>query len=228
MTISCRPALRAVAGAAALCCLIAPPRLDAQARAAARAESPPPGWVVRTDAGGMDMGDGNRVKLVDMKPGFHVTTGPAAIVYDSTRRASGDWRLEATIHLFNPGSRAEGFGVFFGGTGLGTPAARYGYALVRRDGRALLKARDGATTRTVRDWTANGGVPVWSAARGPSVKYALAVEARGPRVTMSVNGVNVLDAARSELPADGIVGLRINHAVDVHIESFSVAPLGRR
>lgn len=218
-----RPACRAAAVVAAT---VAPALACAQAPATPAAP-PPPGWVVQQDGGGMDMGVGPAVQLSAMKPGFHLTTGPAAIIYDSTKRARGDWRLEAVIHLFNPGARAEGFGVFFGGSALATATPRYGYALVRRDGRALLKARDGATTRTVRDWTANGAIPVWNAAKGPSVKYVVVVEARGPRVTMSVGGTQVLDAPRSDLPADGIVGLRINHALNLHVESFAVAPLSR-
>lgn len=202
--------------------------LASQARPATRPPSPPAGWTVVPDAGGHDHGDGAKVDFAAMPPGFHVKTGPAAILFDGSVRATGDWRLEAVLHLFNPGGRAEGFGVFFGGRDLGAASQRYGYALVRRDGRALLKVRDGATTRTVRDWTANAAIPVWQAkGSSASVRYPLVVEARGDRVTFSVDGTTVLDAKRSELPTDGIVGLRINHALDVHVESIKVAPIAK-
>ena len=183
------------------------------------------GWAIRADAGG------NRaeVKAADMKPGFHVTTGPAAILFDSTMRARGNWRLEATIHLFNPGARAEGFGVFFGGRDLHGDTPHYAYALLRRDGKALLKVRDGAATRTVRDWAANGAIPVWKpGVPGASVKYDLVVEAIDDRVGMWVGGTKVLDAARQELPTDGIVGLRVNHGLNLHIETLAVSTLTRR
>lgn len=215
----------------ALLALLAPALAAAPLRAQARPATPPgppPGWTVVPDAGGHDHGDGAKVDFVVMAPGFHVRTGPAAILYDGAVRASGDWRLEATLHLFNPGGRAEGFGVFFGGRDLGTASQRYGYALVRRDGRALLKAREGTTTRTVRDWTANAAIPVWQGTGAKaSVRYPLVVEAKGDRVTLSVNGTPVLDAKRSELPTDGIVGLRINHALDVHVEGIKVTPLAK-
>ncbi len=192
----------------------------------AGAQARPAGWSIVTDAGGMQHEGGGEVKMVAMPPGFHVETGPAAILFDSTMRAAGNWRLEATIHLFNPDTRAEGFGVFFGGAGLGTAQARYGYALVRRDGRAMLKARDGATTRTVRDWTTSPAVPVWSGTvPGASVKYSLVVEATADRVRLIIGATTVLDAPRSALPTDGIVGLRINHALNVHVESVMVRPL---
>lgn len=194
--------------------------------AGAQAVIPPPGWTVRADPGG----DGAKVIAEDMKPGFHVTTGPAAILFDSTMRSrGGDWRLEATIHLFDPGARAEGFGVFFGGSALHTATPRYGYALLRRDGKAMLKVRDGATTRTVRDWTGNPAIPVFKAGPpGTSVRYDLVVEAKGDRVTLRVGPNEVLDAARSEFPVDGTVGVRINHALNVHVERVTLRPIATR
>ena len=193
------------------------------------AQGRPAGWTIVTDASGVQPGAGG-VSMVTMSPGFHVETGPAAILFDSTMTARGAFRLQATIHLFNPGTRAEGFGVFFGGRGLGTAEARYSYALVRRDGRALLKVRDGGTTRTVRDWTASNAVPIWSGTgQGASVKYPLVLEATADRVRLMIGATTVLDAPRRELPSDGIVGLRINHALNVHVESVTVTPLpGRR
>ena len=212
----------------ATCALLA---LLAPVGATLRAQTPaqPAGWVSRLDGGGMDHGDAGRVVMATMKPGFHVTTGPAGILFDSTMKAIGDWRLEATLDLFDPGARAEGFGVFFGGRDLNSAAPHYSYALLRRDGKALLKVRDGATTRTVRDWTANAGIPTWKGGPpGTSVKYLLVIEARGPRVTMWVGANQVLDAARSELPTDGIVGLRINHSLNLHVESVAVSALPKR
>ncbi|MDZ7630123.1 MAG: hypothetical protein U5K74_01890 [Gemmatimonadaceae bacterium] len=205
--------------------LIGGAELGAQAASIRAAVIPPPGWSVVADAGG----DRTKVIAEEMKPGFHVTTGPAAILFDSAMRATGDWRLEATIHLFDPGARAEGFGVIFGGANLQTPAARYGYALLRRDGKAMLKARDGATTRTVRDWTANAAIPVYKAGPpGTSVRYQLVVEAKGDRVGLWVGPTQVIDAPRGELPTDGIVGIRINHALNVHVERVAVSTIPRR
>ncbi|MCU0626476.1 MAG: hypothetical protein MUF21_08325 [Gemmatimonadaceae bacterium] len=222
------PGARLAASAMFAVLLVGPVLAQARPAAPARA-TVPAGWVVRPDADAMGHGDGATVSFVAMQPGWHVTTGPAAILYDSTRRATGNWRLEAVIHLFDPGARAEGFGVFFGGANLASPTQRYAYALVRRDGRALLKVREGETTRTVREWAANAAIPQWKPGpKGASVRYPLVVEARGDRVTVLVNNVSVLDAPRRELPTDGIVGLRINHALNVHVETLTVTPLAAR
>jgi hypothetical protein len=216
---------------ASLTVLLSAVSAGAQVRTVPPARQAPPGkaWTVRTDAGGMAHDAGGDVKVEAMSRGWHVTTGPAAIVFDSTQRASGNWRLEAVLHLFDPGARAEGFGVIFGGAGLMTANQRYSYALVRRDGRALMKVRDGATTRTVRDWAANARIPQWRAGPpGTSVKYQIVIEATATRVKMSVGGADVLDAPRSELLTDGVIGLRINHALSVHVESLTVAALPAR
>ena len=226
MTTLMLPTVPSVRRAALFGCALLATATIAGAQAPA---SPPPGWVVKADGGGMNMGDGEKVIMVAMKPGFHVTTGPAAILFDSTMKATGDWRLEATLDLFDPGARAEGFGVFFGGRDLNSATPHYSYALLRRDGKAMLKVRDGATTRTVRDWAANGGIPTWKGGpAGTSVKYSLVVEAQGTRVTMWLGATQVLDAPRSELPTDGVVGLRINHALNLHVESVRVTPLAAR
>ena len=216
------PAIRATSASMLLACAaLAPSICKGQG-----AGPPPPGWVARADDGVMDHGDGGSVKMAMMSRGFHVVTGPAAILFDSTKKASGDWRLEVTIHLFEPGARAEGFGVFFGGRDLNSATPHYGYALLRRDGKAMIKVRDGAATRTVRDWSANGAIPLWKPGPpGSSVAYPLVVEARADRVTMWIGATQVLDAPRSELPTDGVDGLRINHALNVHIENFKVAAL---
>ncbi len=211
------------ASVAALTVLIAMPL--SSAIVFAQSAGLPTGWTIRADAGG----NRNDVTTAIRKPGFQVATGPATILFDGTMRASGNWRLESTIHLFDPGARAEGFGLLFGGRDLNGVAPHYAYALVRRDGKALLKVRDGENTRTVRDWAANGAIPVWKpGVPGSSVAYRLVVEAIGDRVTMWVGATKVLDAARTEMPTEGIVGLRVNHGLTLYVENISVAPVTTR
>jgi hypothetical protein len=109
--------------------------------------------------------DGAQAKMDVMKPGWHVTTGPATILFDST----------------------------------------------------------------VRDWTAHRAIPVWQRAPNrSSVAYPLIIEATADRITMSVGGATVLDAPRRNLPSDGIIGLRVNHALNLHVEKLVVSPLASR
>lgn len=45
-----------------------------------------------------------------MPPGWHITTGPGAVLYDPARVADGPFTLEAELFLF-PGGNQDGFGV---------------------------------------------------------------------------------------------------------------------
>ena len=53
----------------------------------------------------------------------------------------------------------------------------------------------------------------------------LTVEAVGDKVRMLVNGEEVKSWERSYWNADGHVGLRINHNLDVHVSDYKVEPI---
>ncbi len=183
----------------------------------------PEGWMVRFDRDGST--EAELESFVEMPPGFHITTGPAGIFYDPGLSASGDFRAELEVFLFDPGTRREAFGIFLGGQGLEGPGQRYTYFLLRNGGEFLIKRREGAETPTVQSWTASGAIKSWSD-RGSdaSVRNVLAVEARGDRVRFFVNGAEVADLPRTEVPVDGTVGIRVNHALNLHIARIEVTP----
>jgi hypothetical protein len=162
-----------------------------------------------------------------MTPGWHVTTGPAAILYHPASIARGNYRLSAKIHFFAPElGHLEGYGVFFGGADLAGAAQAYGYFLLRNDGAFLIKKRHGETTEVVRDWTPSDAVVVLKPAPGvDSVVNTLAIEAGAESVVFSINGREVATVPRSALPVDGVAGLRINHHVNVHVADLAVTPL---
>src|SRR5688572_27530557 len=95
----------------------------------------PAGWKVRPDIADPKLvvhkePDGEGIYFVNMTPGWHITTGPAAIFYHPASSAKGDYRIEAKIHFFKPESgHREGYGVFFGGTSLEDAEQSYAYFL---------------------------------------------------------------------------------------------------
>ena len=180
---------------------------------------PPEGWLARTDHGG----DGIEA-LQEMPPGWHITTGPAGIFYDPETRADGDFRVESTVFLFDPEGRNEGFGVFIGGADLEGDGQAYTYLLVRADGSVIVKRRDGNETSTLLDWTKHEAVVTW-AARGEgaaTAKNVLFVEAEGEDVIFGVNEQEVFRTARAGQHVDGVVGLRVNHGLNLHFSSLEV------
>jgi hypothetical protein len=190
-----------------------PPMLAAQDR--------PAGWLDRPDKAGADMSE---VTFVTMDPGWHITSGPAAIYYNPANAASGDFSVTSDIFLFDPEGRREAFGVFIGGGNLQEASQRYLYFLIRPTGEFLVKQRDGADTPTLVPWTAHDAIIPWSAkeADAATVQNVLTVEAGAETVSFHVNGSEVASLPRAELQVDGVVGLRVNHAVNLHVSSLDV------
>jgi len=177
--------------------------------------------VVRTDRGGHGGGD---VKFVDMPPGWHITTGAAAIFYDPEETASGSFKIRSEVFLFDPKGRNEAFGIFIGGTDLEGEGQRYTYFLIRQDGSVLVKRRDGTETTTLQGWTPNEAVRKWSErqAGDPTVKNVLAIEATAEALSFQVNGEEVYRMGRAGQHTDGVVGLRVNHGLDLHFVSLDL------
>ncbi len=196
------------------------------ASAAAQEPKPPPeGWQVRTDRGGHGGGD---LIFQNMPPGWHITTGPGAILYHPEKRATGDFRVESETFLFDPGNRNEGFGLFIGGRDLAGEGQVYTYFLIRRDGSVLVKRRDGAGTSTLHGWAKHDAVVTWEG-RGEgegTAKNVLAIEAGPEALVFLVNGQEVFRTARADQHVEGVVGLRVNHALDLHVSSLEVTASG--
>lgn len=180
----------------------------------------PDGWTVRTDRANQSASD---IVFVEMTPGWHVTTGPAAIMYDGSLTAAGEYRIESESFLFDPGTRNEAYGFFFGGRDLDGAEQAYTYFLIRRTGEFLVKRRNGSETAEVVGWTAHPAILKYDArGDGVTAKNVLAVEVGAEQVRFFVNGKEVTSVSRTDLDTDGTVGLRVNHGLNVHVASLKV------
>lgn len=183
----------------------------------------PDGWQARPDRSDADLGT---LSFSDMPPGWHITTGPAVILYRPEMRAGGAYRVEMEVFLFDPGSRREAFGFFIGGRHLSGDGQQYTYFLIREGGQFLVKARDGREAPTLVGWTAHDAVRAF-ADRGEgesSVKNVLAAEVGDEEVRFFVNEREVTRIARGGLSLDGVVGLRVNHGLNLHVSRLDVTP----
>ena len=187
----------------------------------------PPSWQVRLDKPMDDVEIGADketadIWFVNMTPGWHITTGPAAIFYHPMSQAEGTYRAEATIHLFDPGERREAYGMFVGGQNLDGDDVGYDYFLLRNTGEFLIKRRTGGETSVIMDWTAHESVGTFGPETERAIKNMLAVDVGAEDVGFFVNGAEVARMPRSSVHTDGVVGLRINHALNVHVGSLSI------
>ena len=185
----------------------------------------PPTWKVRLDRPDADAvigaDDEADIFFVNMTPGWHITTEPAAIFYHPASTAEGSYRAETTIHLFDPKGRNEAFGLLLGGRNLDGTDASYDYFLIRNNGQFLIKRRTGGDTSVIQDWTPSEAITTFGADSGSSVSNTLAVEV-GDEVGFFINGTEVVRLPRAAVHTDGLVGLRINHALNVHVSDLSV------
>lgn len=185
----------------------------------------PDGWMTRFDDPSASESD--LEVFVEMPPGWHVTSGPAAI-YWSGASIEGDFRAEMEVHLFEPGQRREAFGIIVGGQDLSGPGQNYSYFLIRNGGEFILKRREGTEAPTVQGWTGHDAVVGWAdrQADAATVTNVLAIEARGNQVRFFVNDAEVATSSRAEMPVDGLFGFRVNHGLNLHISRLEVTPIG--
>ncbi|HEX9894632.1 MAG TPA: hypothetical protein VGA78_11950, partial [Gemmatimonadales bacterium] len=96
------------------------------------------------------------------------------------------------------------------------------YFLVRNDGKFLVKHRQGAETHSITDWTAHPSTARHTAASGATVKNVLAVTAGEDSVRMFVNGQQVSAYPATVMKVDGVVGLRVNHNLNLHVSRLEL------
>lgn len=182
----------------------------------------PAGWEGRTDNA--------NAKLSDVKftapagGGYFITSGPAAIYWRAKDKVKGPFTATATIHQLKAPTHPEGFGIFFMGRSLNAADQNYAYLLVRGDGKVMVKHRAGKDVHTIIDWTDNAAVGKQDA-NGASANTLTVDATRPDSLRLLVNGKQVAAIEGSHLGGtDGIVGLRVNHNLAVHVADFTVTP----
>jgi hypothetical protein len=198
-----------------LACVLAAP-LAAQA---------PAGWKMRLDrsTNAADPDSTPDVKFVTMGQGFHVTTGPAVVLWKPENSATGAYTIKARFRLTKPSGHNNYYGLVFGGNALDASSQNYLYFLVAQNGTFLVKHRAGdATTHDVQARTANAAIKV-PEGQGSSVNE-LEVRVGADKIDYVVNGTVVHSTPKAGMTArtDGIWGIRVNHQLDVHIDQVGM------
>jgi hypothetical protein len=189
--------------------------------AGAQATALPRGWQVRLDRPGATA----PVHFTEMDGGLHAILGPAAIFYNPANTATGAWRAQGTFTQNRLSNHPEGYGLLAGGRNLDADNQDYLYFIVRQDGKFMVKHRAGTETHTLFDWTEHAAVQRPDA-QGRATN-TLAIDASQAGARFLVNGTEVASIPRVPmLNTEGIVGLRLNHNIDVMVRDFAVHPAG--
>jgi hypothetical protein len=180
-------------------------------------------WIPDTPARVIDAGDAgpDAMFFVAMPPGWHITQGPGALLYQPDYQARGSFVVEAEVFVF-PSSSLEEYGIFLGGRSLEPAAANRTYLafVARRDGQAAVLERTSTGIVPVANWMTNTGVAP-KAGTDP-IKNVLRVDVGAIEVVFSANGTSIAKLPRARLSTDGQFGLRIGKGVNVHVSRLDV------
>jgi hypothetical protein len=183
----------------------------------------PAGWSYRLDRATDSIA---HVKFVVMGPGLHFTSGPAGIYWREADQVTGGFHMLATFNQTKAPEHPEAYGLFVAGKDLLGPGASYIYLLVRGDGMYTVRQGGAQGARSTNltqggdrnGWLANAAIAKQDAAGKASNKIEISSD--GTKLTFKVNGATVHELAA---PAGGgLVGIRMNHNLDVHVADFAV------
>src|SRR5262245_48322283 len=156
-------------------------------------------WIPDTPAKVIDAGNAgpDTMFFVAMPPGWHITQGPGALLYQPDYQARGSFVVEAEVFLF-PNSSLEEYGIFFGGRSLEPATNRTYLAFVaRRDGQAAVIERTSSGVAPVANWMTNSAVAPQAGTE--PVKNVLKIDVGAAEVVFSANGTSIATLARGHL-----------------------------
>jgi len=205
----------------------------------------PDGWMVRVDrsTNASDPDAAGDVTFTTIAGGYHAVNPAAAVFWNPANTASGTYTVKGNFKLMEPSGHANYYGLVFGGSDLEGADQRYLYFLVAQNGTFLIKLRAGdrepdpnAPARGRRG-RSRGPVPITEDIVGRTESTAvnqpgadgtsentLEVRVMADSIDYVVNGT-VVHTTPKEGPmanADGIVGIRVNHQMNVQITGFEV------
>ena len=185
----------------------------------------PAGWTSRLDDTTAKLAD---VKFVTMGPGLHFTSGPAGIYWRGADAVTGSFHTVATFSQTKAPMHPEAYGIFVAGKDLKGAGQSYVYFLVRGDGQYTIRQRQGATVTNIttgnrNGWSPNDALAKQDSATGKATnKLEVAGTAAGKKLKFSVNGKLVQEVDAPAGMVAGVVGIRMNHNLDVHVDGFAV------
>jgi hypothetical protein len=190
----------------------------------ALAAQAPAGWQMRLDrsTNAADPDSTPDVKFVTMGNGFHVTTGPAVVLWKPENTLTGTYTVKGNFRLTKPSGHNNYYGLVFGGSNLADSTQNYLYFLIGQNGTFIVKHRaNNTTTHDVQGRTQHAAIKTPDAA-GTSTN-ALEVRVGADKIDYVINGTVVHTTPKSGMTArtDGMWGMRVNHQLDVHVDGLA-------
>lgn len=192
-----------------------------------------PGWTGTIDANAAKAGQTlNDLKLAKDGNALHVTTGPAATLWNPANTASGDYTVKATFtepKYMNLNDHPHPYGIVIAGNDMGTDSVSYLYCAAYGNGNFIVRGFGPEPFQmNGRRGEANDAVHK-AAGPGQPVSQEIAMSVKGDRVECAINGTVVASYAKSDVVApgklkstDGVYGIRFAHNTDATVTGLTM------
>lgn len=190
------------------------------------------GWQGSVDpkeaAGGAKL---ESAKLEKVGSDLRVTTGPAVAYWNGN--ASGNFTVKATFteeKYMSLNNHPHPYGIFIGGTGMGTEKESYLYCMAYGSGNFIVRGFNARTPFQVNGRRGEAHAAINKAAGvGSSVTQEIAVSVKGDKVDCSINGQVVGSYDKSAVigdgkltSTDGAYGIRFGHNTDAVVKGLTM------
>lgn len=190
------------------------------------------GWMGRIDAGEAERGGTlDQTRFAAEMEGFRVTTGPASAFWNPDNVASGDYTVSATFHepaYMSLNNHPHPYGVFVGGTDMGTDQQRYLYCAAYGNGRYIMRGFGPAAFQVSERRPTEHEAVNRAAGQGEPVTQEIAITVAGDDVSCSINGTVVGTWPKSAIvgegmlsSTDGVYGIRAAHNTEVVVTGLT-------
>lgn len=189
-----------------------------------------PGWKGKEDAGNRQGLTANDSKFAPEGKGFRLITGPAALYWNDSNAATGDYAVKAT---FTEGKQTYNhphpFGVFIAGQALDSGAPTALYCVAYRNGNYIVRGFSAGKRFDVVGKPVPHAAVKKAASPDAEVVQDVGWTVRGDSLACMVNGQAVWSGSKADVTGpgkltstDGIAGIRVSHNSDALVTGFAV------
>jgi hypothetical protein len=191
------------------------------------------GWQGKIDPGeAKNGGKLEGAKLEKVGSDLHVTTGPAVAYWNPSDVAKGNYTVKATFteeKFMGLNNHPHPYGVFIGGTDMGTDKQSYLYCTAYGDGRFIVRGFSGDSTFRLNGRGEPNAAIHKATGVGAPVTQEIALSVKGDKVECAVNGQTVGSYDKSAVvgankltSTDGVYGIRFGHNTDAVVKGLTL------
>ena len=191
------------------------------------------GWQGKIDPGEAKAGGKlENAKLEKVGNDLRVTTGPALAYWNPSNVAKGNYTVKATFteeKYMGLNNHPHPYGLFIGGSDMGTDAQSYLYCMAYGDGRFIVRGFNGDSTFRLNGRGEPNAAINKASGPGASVTQEIALSVKGDKVECAINGQVVGSYDKSAAlganklkSTNGVYGIRFGHNTDAVVKGLAL------